>query len=179
MQKEIIRLVNSNIKMLTMHRFHTTPAAFSMVSSFLKGRWIINDQDIAFYKKTFLENLHTLRPGVVEFLEPKWKPKEITVTGRPIKFDRVVAYGCSFTEGSELADYLIDPGLPIEEFDRRKRAEKFGFYEKYSHYKDIAPDIKSVQQNLSWAKQLANTLGVAFENRAHGGNSQSNIVYEI
>jgi hypothetical protein len=179
LQKEIFKLVNSKIKMLTMHRFHTTPAAFSMISSFLKGRWIVDDHNIAFYKKTFLENLHTLRPQVVEFLEPKWKPKELKRNGKTIKFDRIVAYGCSFTEGSELADFLIDPALPIAELDRRKREEKFNFYESYKHYKDIAPDITSIQKNLSWAKQLANKFGVGFENRAHGGNSMENVVFEI
>jgi hypothetical protein len=181
LQKELIRLINSDIKWLVMHRFHTTPMAFSMISEFLKGRWIITDTDIAFYKKTFLENLHATRPTVVEFLEPKWKPKEITVANRSIKFDRIVAYGCSYTGGSELADYLYDPLIPIQELDNRKRKEKSNFYDNYlvNCKVNTDNDIKSIEKNLSWAAHLANEFEVAFVNRARPGNSHANSVYDI
>jgi hypothetical protein len=179
LDKEIASIVTNKIKIFTMHRFHTTPSAFASMNNLLKARYIINDADIKFYKKTFLENLHTLRPTVLEFLENKWKPKEIIRNGNTIKFDRIVAYGCSFTEGAELADHMfLDPLKPIAEFDKIKR-DNPNFYKKYHDWVEIQNDLQYLQKNLSWAKHLSNNFRVDFLNRGFGGNSMMNIVYNI
>jgi len=180
MLQEIMNLSVNNYKFLTLHRFHATPQSTTMVSGFLKSRNIIDNKDIAFYKKTFLENIDTMRPSVTEFLKPKWDPKEITRNGRTIKFDRIVAYGCSFTAGTELAEFLVSPSTPIEEIDKIKRRDFAGLPKKFPHYTGVFnDDIQAIGRNLSWAKQIANNLKVGFVNKAFPGHGVQNMVYGI
>ena len=48
---------------------------------------------------------------------------EIKFKNKLISFDRIVAYGCSFTAGGELADHLLMPGKTVDEVDKISKTE--------------------------------------------------------
>lgn len=80
--------------------------------------------------------------------------------------NRIVAYGCSYTFGSELADDDF-----IENADEQKK--KLGltdFNKKYGHI-IMSPDVISKQQERAWPTLLANKLNVDVLNRSAGGTS--------
>lgn len=80
--------------------------------------------------------------------------------------DRIVAYGCSYTFGSELADDDF-----IENADQEKKTLGLTeFNKKYGHI-IMSPDVIAKQQERVWPSLLANKLNVDVLNRAVGGTS--------
>lgn len=93
----------------------------------------------------------------------------------PNSFDRIVAYGCSWTAGDELLDHEI-LGVSFSECNRLKREHDSpnSFNEKYNIIEPCA-----INRNASWAAQLAKLLNKPFENRAVGGSSMDHIYYNV
>jgi len=80
--------------------------------------------------------------------------------------NRIVAYGCSYTFGSELADIDF-----IENAEAEKRNLGLAeFNRKYGHI-ITSPELIAKQQERVWPTLLANKLNVDVLNRAAGGTS--------
>lgn len=92
----------------------------------------------------------------------------------PSKFDRVLAYGCSWTAGDEILDHEII-GMSFSECNRLKSLHSTNdFNEKYNINK-----LSDINRNASWAARLAKLMGKPFENRAVGGSCMDHIYYNI
>lgn len=92
----------------------------------------------------------------------------------PNSFDRVLAYGCSWTAGDELLDHEII-GVSFSECNRlKKKYETFIFNNKYN-----IPEPCDINRNASWAGQLAKLLNKPFENKAIGGSCMDHIYYNV
>jgi hypothetical protein len=98
--------------------------------------------------------------------------------------DRVLAYGCSYTAGTELMDH-IHIGMSFDECNKIKKnfiatgwtlENMQKFIERYN-----INDSSLVEFNRrsSWAGQLANLLDKPFENRAEGGSSLDQIYFSL
>ncbi len=96
----------------------------------------------------------------------------------PQNFNRIVAYGCSFTAGQELGDaYIL--GMSHEEVDALKIKHGHGVeaYKKiYGYLGDIC---EKHSKTLSWVNQLADKLGVPCLNMASHGGSMQQMVFKI
>ena len=90
------------------------------------------------------------------------------------KYKRIVAYGCSFTAGDELADSLV-LGLPEEEIDLLKRSG----ISRNDLYGNLYSECIRIGKNLSWVRWLADRYNVPYSNRAHPGGSIQQMVYRI
>lgn len=105
-------------------------------------------------------------------------------------FKRLVAFGCSHTAGDEISDHTV-LGLSWQEYhDEVKKiinSESFSSHkQKYIKIKkvfwsDKHLDLKRINlnQSLSWSSKLAPKLNLSNLNMARGGNSMSNIFFEI
>lgn len=103
-------------------------------------------------------------------------------------FDRIVAYGCSYTAGDELLDHEV-MGISFEECNRLKNLSNKtkpkavhenpyrDFYKKLP--KIILDKIEITNRQASWAGQLAKKLNKPFLNRAKGGSGIDEILFNI
>lgn len=113
-----------------------------------------------------------------------------------IDFDRIVAYGCSFTSGEELIDHLVIDSLSEEQVDDIKREytvyRQPDFFKKYHtrefctnskwYINDMEPKpclglIREEQVKYAWPRWLADTYGVSWLNRGWGGSSLEYAIY--
>jgi|688.fasta_scaffold37820_2 hypothetical protein len=96
---------------------------------------------------------------------------------------RVVAYGCSYTAGIELADADFIPHLTLEEINAEKKAlGQHLFYSKYPAVLFQAPpEKKQLEYNRAWPKHLINYLELPLDylNRSIAGSSMDAIVFAI
>jgi hypothetical protein len=93
--------------------------------------------------------------------------------------DRVVAYGCSYTAGSELMDH-VHMGMSFENCNKIKKLFSFSaanIVKFYNHFNISRADELSSQH--SWAAYLSKNLGKTFENRAEGGSGLDQIYLKI
>lgn len=95
----------------------------------------------------------------------------------PKRYKRIVAYGCSYTAGDEIADHLI-LNTTFKECNvlKKQYKEQWLFYHAYNLYEESA---KKLMGNLSWAGQLANLCNLPFENRSQPGSSLDHIYVKI
>jgi len=95
-------------------------------------------------------------------------------------FDRIVAYGCSYTAGDELLDHEV-LGISFEECNKLKNnsdKEYPGkFYKSFSKY--YRDKLEATNNQASWAGQLAKKLNKPFLNRAIGGSSIDENLYNM
>lgn len=100
-----------------------------------------------------------------------------------IKFNRIVAYGCSYTAGDESTDWDCDvmrynKYMTVSEIDRLKTSlSLFDFYEKYCPF-DFWQRAQ-IYRKHSYASQLANMFSASIDNRAHSGNSNWSTIVNI
>ena len=169
--------------MITMHRFHTTPENADVLGEFLRTKGLVGDWKIALFRETFKENLYRMRPAAIEILHKEWglpPLKSFTRNDQAIKFNRIIAYGCSHTAGSELADHLFwERPVTVNELDKIKRTFKnpTEFYQKYpmTGYSEVI----EIQSKKSWAGKVAEKFGVPILNRGLPGSSMQGIIYSI
>ena len=91
---------------------------------------------------------------------------------------RVVAYGCSYTAGNELADADSIPHLTLEEVNAEKKTlGPTKFYTKYN----FSSDRTKLEHERAWPKHLINYLKMPLDylNRAVGGSSMGEISFAI
>ena len=98
-----------------------------------------------------------------------------------IHYNRVVAYGCSFTVGEETADTFVRPGLTLDQIDDEKRSMgmEAWLFKYLTPNKANSPQRKREANSNSWANQLAAMLGVPCVNNSRSGNSMECMIYEI
>ena len=100
------------------------------------------------------------------------------------QIDRVVAYGCSWTAGSELMDH-VHMGMSFEECNAIKKTyiatgkTHENMYKFIDRYNINDPSNLALNQRSSWAGQLAGLLGKPIENRAVGGSSLDQSYFEL
>lgn len=182
---EFNRARESGGHMITVHRFHITPAGAEALNAFLKDLGLIGDWKAEFFIDTFKKCLYQLRQEVVEILHSEWQMpplKSFKRNSREIKFNRVVAYGCSHTAGSELADHLFwDRPISVGELDKIKRKyASSGASAFYTDYKFLGvQEVIDAQNKLSWAGQVAQRLGVPILNKGVAGSSMQGMIYAI
>ena len=182
---EFNRARESGGHMITVHRFHITPAGAEALNAFLKDIGLIGDWKAEFFIDTFKKCLYQLRREVVEMLHSEWQMpplKSFKRNSREIKFNRVVAYGCSHTAGSELADHLFwDKPISVGELDKIKRKyASSGASAFYTDYKFLGvQEVIDAQNKLSWAGQVAQRLGVPILNKGVAGSSMQGMIYAI
>jgi hypothetical protein len=98
---------------------------------------------------------------------------------------RLVAYGCSYTQGAELADADFIPGLTIDQINSEKNLlGNPGFYNKYlgSWFADTrGATIREKEILRAWPSKLIKELGVqwSYLNRARPGSSMQEIVFTL
>jgi len=182
---ELNKAVESNGFLVTVHRFHITPAGANALGDFLIKIGVIDAIQKEFFKSIFKECLYRLRSEVVEMLHAEWEMaplKCIKRNGRPIKFNRIVAYGCSHTAGSELADHLFwKTPITRQELDTIKR--DYTARGSPDFYRDNLQlgynDVIEAQSKLSWAGQIAKRLNVPILNKGIPGSSMQSMIYAI
>lgn len=178
------RADNENAYFITMHRFHTTQEYADLLGEYLRKKDLVGDWKINFFKETFRESLYKLRPEVVDILHSDWNMPPLKIIKRnqnTIAFNRIVAYGCSHTAGSELADHLFwhEP-ISVTDLDKIKRSyndKRTDFYNK--HPMLVSQEAKDAESQLSWAAQVAKKFGVPILNKGLSGGSMQSIVYLI
>jgi hypothetical protein len=106
------------------------------------------------------------------------KASDVDVRGNkiyPDEFNRVVAYGCSFTAGDEIVDHLIIDKT-FEETNKIK--QKFSNQVEFYKHFNITFPTDLILQN-SWAGQLARLLNKPFVNKAYPGFSIGQSFFQI
>lgn len=95
-----------------------------------------------------------------------------------MKFDRIVAYGCSYTAGQELGDAII-LGKTHEEVDEYKRNN--GIHCIKGVYGDEKTRAKCTElsSKLSWPNYIAEKLNIPCLNRAELGTSVNEFIFNI
>lgn len=100
-------------------------------------------------------------------------------------YQRILAYGCSHTEGEELGDHG-SLGITFDECNQmKKKFKSISKFESSIHRGNTVREWFKVNDNdnacrqLSYANQLAKMLNIPIENRAQGGSSQEKIYWLI
>jgi hypothetical protein len=93
------------------------------------------------------------------------------------KFTRLVAYGCSYTQGDEILDETYIPGAEDLKRTQGRNAFWIAFGKKY-------PELRRASYNElnklhAWPQHLADKIGLPCVNCAYPGNSIHNIIYNI
>jgi len=92
-------------------------------------------------------------------------------------FTRLVAYGCSYTQGSEILDERYLPGA--EKLKRERGLDAFwtAFNKKFNDvtYESYINEAKQ----YAWPRHLADKFAIPWDNRARPGYSTSNMIYNI
>lgn len=101
-----------------------------------------------------------------------------------IHFDRIVAYGCSYTAGAELSDYLGFPDISIAESENLKRTTSpHEFYQILStnmeKHNILRGDLDAYNQEHAWPSYLSKRFGVDCINQASNGASNQYMVHAI
>ena len=177
--------VKTNLtRFISFHRYHTVPNLVNILNELLVSLEIINKKDIQFFKKTFVECIRFLRPYMQESLRENWgadRMVSIERNGQTISFNRIVAYGCSYTAGSELADHIVTcPNMSMNEIDTLKRS--MGMMEwniKYLPGTDTDGQRTKVEHELAWPNKLAKHFEVPCLNRSRSGSSLQYSQYSI
>jgi|688.fasta_scaffold00615_23 hypothetical protein len=98
-------------------------------------------------------------------------------------FDRIVFYGCSWTEGQEIIDHEVFD-MTFEKCNEwKKQFKSYVEWNNSYHGKHIVKDIVKQNINLyhraSWGGQLASKLNKNFENRSKGGTGIDEHLFRI
>ena len=121
-----------------------------------------------------IDKINTLQKLFSNMIKENFKLKDIK---------RVVAYGCSYTAGAELADADFIPHLTLDEINAEKKAlGQHLFYKKYpGALFEEPPEKKQLEHNRAWPKHLINYLETPLDylNRAIAGSSMSQVLYTI
>jgi len=112
--------------------------------------------------------------------------KKISRHGKDIYFDRIIAFGCSYTSGMELVDHKYYPGnlgaVIVDDIKRNNAGNKYttGQTAFYSTFSDVQfRQIENHQKTVSWVATLAHKFGVPCINNGRIGSSMQEIVYDI
>ena len=93
------------------------------------------------------------------------------------KFKRLVAYGCSYTQGDELIDEEYIPGA--NEIKKTRGLNVF-LETLYKKYPDLTKQsYNELGKSHAWPRHLADRIGIPWINNASPGNSNYNMIYRL
>ena len=93
------------------------------------------------------------------------------------KFTRLIAYGCSHTQGQEIIDEKHIPGADKIKSLQGRDAFWQAILEKYPEMEEAA--YIDLCKPHAWPRHLADRIGIPWVNRARPGNSIYNMIYGI
>jgi len=93
-------------------------------------------------------------------------------------FNKIIAYGCSFTAGQELGDAEI-LGKTHDEVDRLKAEYGLGDKAYRKVYGGLAREAEAHGKTLAWPSQLAKKVNIPCSNRAVNGSNISNVMFRF
>ncbi len=104
----------------------------------------------------------------------------VTLTIKEKTFDvkRIVAFGCSFTAGTEILDYQLNSYF----VDLKNKLGAYQWWEKLktdSEQMKLQLELRKQEPNHAWPAHLASYLGVDFVNYAQTGNSNEHMHWQI
>jgi hypothetical protein len=93
--------------------------------------------------------------------------------------DRIVAYGCSFTAGSELMDH-VHLKMSFDKCNeiKQRMSSSLKNVRKFIDYFKIE-EADALNRQHSWVAYLSRKLNKPFENRAEGGSGLDQIYFKI
>jgi len=103
---------------------------------------------------------------------------KISIKDTPFDIKRIVAFGCSFTAGTEILDYQLNPYF----VDLKNKLDAYQWWEKLKEdieQMEFQMELRKKELNHSWAAHLAIQLGVDFINFAEPGNSNEKMYWQI
>jgi len=122
------------------------------------------------------------------YKKPRGENTQNGKTGTMTNFKRLVAFGCSHTAGDEIADHTV-LGLSFQEYhDEVKKIinsestfkqQMVKSNEVFWNDKHLLLKRNNLNRSLSWSSKLARKLNLGNLNMSRGGNSMSNIFFEI
>jgi hypothetical protein len=103
---------------------------------------------------------------------------KIVIKETTFNINRIVAFGCSFTAGTEILDHLLNSHF----VDLKKKLSAVEWWEQLKTDSDqmaLQLELRKKESNHAWPAHLASYLGVDFVNYAQVGNSNENIYWQI
>jgi hypothetical protein len=103
---------------------------------------------------------------------------KLTIKENTFKIKRILAFGCSFTAGTEILDHQLNPYF----VDLKNKLDAYQWWEKLKKDPDqmkLQLEIRKQEPNHSWPAHLASYLGVNFVNYAKPGNSNEFMCWQI
>ena len=103
---------------------------------------------------------------------------KLTIKENTFNIKRILAFGCSFTAGTEILDYQLNPYF----VDLKNKLDAYQWWEKLktdSEQMTLHLELRKQESNHAWPAHLASYLGIDFVNYARPGNSNEFVCWQI
>ena len=103
---------------------------------------------------------------------------KIAIKGKTFDIKRIVAFGCSFTAGTE----ILDDQLNSYFVNLKRKLDAYRWWEKLKadpEQMELLLELRKKELNHAWPAHLAAHLGVDFVNYAEPGNSNEKMYWQI
>lgn len=103
---------------------------------------------------------------------------KLTIKENTFNVNRIVAFGCSFTAGTELLDDRLNPYF----VDLKNKLDAYQWWEKLKKDPEqmkLQLELRKQEPNYAWPAHLASYLGIDFVNYAQPGNSNELMCWQI
>jgi len=103
---------------------------------------------------------------------------KLTIKEKTFDVKRIVAFGCSFTAGTEILDHQLNPYF----VDLKSKLDAYRWWEKLKtdpEQMKLQLELRKQESNHSWPAHLASYLGVEFVNYAQPGNSNEHMHWQV
>ena len=102
----------------------------------------------------------------------------LTIKEKTFDVNRIVSFGCSFTAGTEILDYQLDPYF----VKLKHKLDAYQWWQAIQQDKKqsrLLDQLRLQERNHAWPAKLAAILGVEWLNLAHPGNSNEHATWEV
>ena len=103
---------------------------------------------------------------------------KLTIKENTFNIKRIVAFGCSFTAGTEILDDRLNPYF----VDLKNKLDAYQWWEKLKKDPEqmkLQLELRKQEPNYAWPAHLASYLGIDFVNYAQPGNSNELMCWQI
>lgn len=103
---------------------------------------------------------------------------KLTIKENTFNVNRIVAFGCSFTAGTE----ILDDRLNSYFVDLKNKLDVYQWWEKLKKDPEqmkLQLELRKQEPNYAWPAHLASYLGIDFVNYAQPGNSNELMCWQI
>lgn len=103
---------------------------------------------------------------------------KLTIKENTFNVKRILAFGCSFTAGTEILDDRLNPYF----VDLKNKLDAYQWWEKLkkdSEQMKLQLELRKQEPNHAWPAHLASYLGIDFVNYAQPGNSNELMYWQI